>query len=180
MTMPKPSRRGNALLEFTLIGIPLLFVLISIFEISRGMWIYDTLAHAVKDTNRFVIVKGENCVATGNACGVTVQRIAEEFRDLGVGLIPADANLSLIALDHQVDCFPLSNCLAGGSHADIALPWPTRTTPPATGSGRGQNITVRATMPFRSALAFFWPGAGPGFTFGVFNLGATSTEKIQF
>ena len=177
--MPKTSRRGNAMLEFTLIGIPLVFILISIFEVSRGMWIYHTLAHAVTDTNRFVIVKGENCVAPGNACGVTVRRIAEEFRDLGVGLIPADANLSLISPGDQRDCFPLQGCL-DGTDPDSTTPWPTLTTPAAFGSGRGQNITVRATMPFRSAISLFWPGAGPGINFGVFLLGATSTEKIQF
>ena len=34
---------GQSLVEFTLVGIPLIFVLISVFEISRGMWMYHTL-----------------------------------------------------------------------------------------------------------------------------------------
>ena len=37
--------RGTTLLEFTLVGIPLIFLLISTVEISRGMWQYHTLAH---------------------------------------------------------------------------------------------------------------------------------------
>ena len=33
----------------TLVGIPIIFTLICVFEISRGMWIYHTLAYAVND-----------------------------------------------------------------------------------------------------------------------------------
>lgn len=178
--MRNTGRRGSSLLEFTLIGIPLMFVLISIFEVSRGMWMYHTVAHAVKQTSRFIIVKGENCIATGNACGVTVQRIAEEFRDASVGLPPAETNLTISVLGDQRNCAPLENCLAGGSSPDKAVAWPTVQSPALPGSGRGQNLTVRATVPFRSALTLFWPGAGPVGTMGAFLLGSNSTEKIQF
>ena len=179
--MRRDHRTGSSLLEFTLIGIPLLFTLISIFEVSRGMWMYHTVAHAVKQTSRFVIVKGENCVASTNACGVTVQRIAEEFRDAGVGLLPSEATLTLTSLGTApVNCNPLDSCLSGGGNAQRNTPWPTLTTPAAPGSGRGQNLTVQATVPFRSAIAMFWPGAGGGVQFGTFLLGSTSTEKIQF
>jgi hypothetical protein len=167
------SERGNAVVEFTLVGIPLVFILISIFEISRGMWVYHTIAHAVKNANRFLIVKGENCIASGNSCGVTIGRIAQEIRDSGVGLDPAQLNVTLISLGDIRTCNPIQTCLAN------TTPWPTLTTPAAAGSGRGQNITIQANIPFRSAIALFWPGAART-RFGVFNLGAASTEKIQF
>jgi hypothetical protein len=172
-------QRGSSLLEFTLVGIPLIFILISIFEVSRGMWIYHTMAYAVKETSRFVIVKGENCIASGNACGVTVQRIAQEFASAGVGLDPNETNLSLIVVGDQRDCFPLQGCLSG-SDGDSSVAWPTVASPAFPGSGRGQNLTVRATVPFRSAISLFWPGAGRGINFPAFLLGSTSTEKIQF
>ena len=168
------SQRGNSTIEFTLVGIPLMFILISIFEISRGMWMYHTVAHAVKNANRFLIVKGENCIAAGNSCGVTLGRIAQEIRDGGVGLDPAELNVTLISAGDTRNCNPLQTCMAD------TTPWPTLTTPAAPGSSRGQNITIQATFPFRSAISTFWPGAGRGMTFGVFNLGAASTEKIQF
>ena len=42
------GRTGSTLIEFTLVGIPLIFVLISTFEMARGMWNYQTLAYAVR------------------------------------------------------------------------------------------------------------------------------------
>ena len=56
------SRAGQAMVEFTFVGIPLMFTLISIFEVSRGMWIYHTLAYSVKNGVRFASVHGINCV----------------------------------------------------------------------------------------------------------------------
>ncbi len=178
------------MLEFTLIGIPLGFILISIFEIARGMWVYETLAHAATATTRFLIVKGADCVTAPNACGVRVWRIAQEFRDNGVGLLPSDTNLDLTVVADPTDpfnagnpcfvsCTPLQNCLSLLSSSN-QLPWPTYgTTPPAPCSYPGQNIAVRGRTNFRSALSMFWPGAG-GFIFGPILLGATSTEMIQF
>jgi Flp pilus assembly protein TadG len=40
--------KGSAIVEFTLVAIPLIFIQISIVEICRGMWDYHSLAQAVK------------------------------------------------------------------------------------------------------------------------------------
>ena len=52
------KRLGQTLVEFTFVGIPIIFVLISVFEMSRGMWMYHTLAYSVKQGVRFAIVHG--------------------------------------------------------------------------------------------------------------------------
>jgi Flp pilus assembly protein TadG len=46
------ERGGTSLVEFTLVGIPMIFLLISTFEVARGMWEYHTLAYAVKEGTR--------------------------------------------------------------------------------------------------------------------------------
>ena len=56
------KRRGQALVEFTFVGIPMIFILISVFEMSRGMWIYHTLTYAVKEGTRVAMVHGQDCV----------------------------------------------------------------------------------------------------------------------
>lgn len=61
-------RGGNAMIEFVLVGIPLIFVLISIFEMARGMWLYHTLAYSVKEGVRYTIVHGQNCATAPNSC----------------------------------------------------------------------------------------------------------------
>ena len=81
--------RGNTIVEFTLVGIPLIFVLISIAEISRAMWAYTTVAHAVREGTRFAIVHGHNCEVAPNTCAgyATIGWIARRIRQGGVGLV---------------------------------------------------------------------------------------------
>ena len=43
------AQRGATTIEMTLVGIPIIFLLISTFEISRGMWMYNTAATAVRE-----------------------------------------------------------------------------------------------------------------------------------
>jgi Flp pilus assembly protein TadG len=59
-------RRGSSTLEFTLVGIPIIFVLISTFEMARGMWNYHTIAYAVKEGTRFASVHGIDCSTAPN------------------------------------------------------------------------------------------------------------------
>ena len=163
------NRRGNALIEFTLVGIPLMFILISVFEMARGMWVYHTLAYALREGTRFAIVHGKNCATDPNTCTVTVGDIANRIKDAGVGLLPEELNVTLTSANSTVPCQPLQACLRS---TEI---WPTE-----PGSVAGMNITISGAYPFRSALAMFWPGAGPGINFGAFNLPASSREKVQF
>ncbi len=172
MTSLRTRRRqaGNSLLEFTLIGIPLLFVLISIFEISRGMWVYHTLAYAIKEGTRYAAVHGENCVAYPNSCGVTVKDVAARIQRAGVGLIPDQFDdVTLQAGAAVITCATLTDCLAKED-----------TWPASPNNGVGLDITISAHYPFTSAIAMFWPGAGSTGVFPTFHLGATSTERIEF
>ena len=53
MTANRRKRsRGATILEFSLVGIGLIFVILSFFEVSRGMWTYQTLAYAVREGER--------------------------------------------------------------------------------------------------------------------------------
>jgi len=100
----KRRQCGQALVEFTLVGIPLIFVLISVFEISRGMWVYHTLAHSVREGVRYASVHGNNCATNGNTCVVNMgpigntcngsnTSVAEVIRCAAVGLDPATTQI---------------------------------------------------------------------------------------
>jgi len=187
--IPNRSRRGNTLIEFTLIGIPIMFVLISIFEMSRGMWLYQTMAYAIKAGNRYVIVHGRGCSELRSCCAVQISQIAERIRDAGVGLVPEDMqNVTFSAPGAAtIVCSTLAGCLPSGSDADKDTWWPALAQPhcidPASvlsnASDRNNRVEITAQYPFRSALAFFWPGAGT-FTFGTFLMGGSSRESIQY
>ena len=79
--------RGNATIEFTLVGIPLVFILISTIEMARGMWIYHTLAYSVKEGTRYAIGRGQNSPTTA-----TVRDVCNAIAQSGVGLLPEDLN----------------------------------------------------------------------------------------
>ncbi|MBI4908521.1 MAG: pilus assembly protein [Acidobacteria bacterium] len=166
---------GNAMIEFTLVGIPTIFVLISIFEMSRGMWIYHTLAHAVREGTRFAIVHGQNCSQPPNQCATTVAQVATRMREAGVGLLPNQLMVTMSTASG-----PTSIQTVGPATLSSLLGQTGTTFPSGAGSAPGNDIVITATYPFSSAIAMFWPGAGPGQTFGTFNLPASSRDKVQF
>jgi len=169
MSAYREGRKGNAMVEFTLVGIPMIFILISVFEMARGMWVYHTLAYAVKEGTRYAIVHGENCTIDPNDCEITVADVVERVRQAGTGLIPDELNLTLRSVAGDVVCNPITACLG-----DTSI-WP----PGGGANSVGQQLSIIGTYPFRSALAMFWPGSRP-VAFGVVNFPASSTEEIQF
>jgi len=177
---------GQSLVEFTLVGIPLIFVLISVFEISRGMWMYHTLAYSVKAGVRYASVHGHNCdpAVNGNNCLVNMgpvsnqcngnTSVADVIRCAAVGLDPAKTQIKFYTFTQgnaktlQGSCF-LDTC--SGS----ATPFP----PTGANQPGLDRIEIDITTPFNSALAMLWPGSSP-VSFASGTLGATSADGIQF
>ena len=178
------KRLGQTLVEFTFVGIPIIFTLISIFEVSRGMWIYHTLAYSAKVGVRYASVHGINCLsATNNPNSCTVNMgpvaapsagalpsIAYVIREAAVGLDPAKTTLTFI----DASGTPFTCTLANGSCAGSS--WPTAD---GTSNAVGQPIRIDITTPFNSAIAMLWPGAKV-VRFASGTLGATSQDYVQF
>ncbi len=182
-------RRGNTLIEFTLVGIPMIFVLISIFEIARGIWIYHTMAYAIKEGVRYAVVHGNNCVYDPNNCARTVAEVAQHIQDAGVGLVPSELQLRFQSVTRSIPSSSGFASLESLKNHPTTECWPTYCKgyidPQGAlafdgGATPGADLTITGVYPFRSALAMFWPGAGRGMQFGTFMLPATSTERIQF
>jgi Flp pilus assembly protein TadG len=169
MTRLQGRKHGSTFLEFVLVGIPMIFVLISIFEMARGMWIYHTLAYAVKEGTRYAVVHGKGCSNGINTCSITVAQIASRIKTSGIGLLPENLSITMSGVNSTVTCSTANTC------PNAAAVWP-----PSGSNAPGQPITITVVYPFRSAISMFWPGAGAGRTFGVFNLPASSREIIQF
>ena len=178
----KGSRCGASLLEFTLIGIPIIFILISVFEISRGMWMYQTAAHAARESARFIVVHGVNCKDPGDACGRSISEIAQQ---LSFHLAALDPNQVQVTFRAGCDVFGQfrTGCTAVKAQNSLQAylsdtstdHWPGAAGPPSFAFAE-----VEIQFPFRSAIAMFWPGAGRGQQFGVVNMFAASREMFQF
>jgi hypothetical protein len=181
------KRRGSATIEMTLVGIPMIFTLISIFEISRGMWVYHTLAYSVKEGVRFGVVHGVNCInkppGVTNNCPKNVSDVANVIKDAAVGL---DADKTLLTLSTSGD---VTRCYLGSSSGtNIAGPFGSHVGclsltgtqwPPDGDNAVGQQIQIDIRTPFRSAIAILWPGSHQ-VSFAEADLGASSTDSIQF
>jgi Flp pilus assembly protein TadG len=183
------KQRGQAMLEFTFVGIPLMFVLISIFEMSRGMWMYHTMAFSVKDGVRFAVVHGINCINTTgtggtnpNTCKKTIADIAAQIQGSAVIFDPTKTTLTFFPGDGGAASTP---CTMVGAGAGGCPQFKTNAWPPFDSTGAtsldavGKPIRIDITAPFQSALSMFWPGSRP-VNFGTYTLGASSTDYVQY
>jgi hypothetical protein len=166
--MKRRKQRGNSLIEFTLIGIPMIFVQLSIFEVARLGWTFHTLSSAVSGTARYAMVHGRNCSIAPNACAIRVRDVARQMKASGVGLVPRETNLSLVSGAGTLTC-RLDECLNN-----------TNVWPAGASAEAGQEIEIRATYSMRSMVSMFWPGVGSRKPFGLVRLPASSREVIQF
>lgn len=165
------TRRGSVILEFTLVGIPCLFALVSIFEISRGMWVYHTLSEAVDVGARYASLHGQGCSSAGYHCGIAVQDVAAKIAAAANGVPATVFSVTLTsAASGAVVCSPLSSCLANASA------WPPSVS---NENAPGKEIVVSAQYTFRSALAMFIPGTSP-VNFAITHFSAASRQVIQF
>jgi hypothetical protein len=164
------KQRGSIPLEFALVGIPLIFTMISIEEMSRGMWIYFSQAYAVNEGVRYVTVRGADCTSNGNSCGATVGQIATQISNFGIGLVPGFWNVTLQSASSSniVNCNPLSSCFTNNTA------WP-----PPPDNAVGSTISITGSYPFTSALSMFFPG-GRAVSFGTYNLPAYSYQLIVY
>jgi Flp pilus assembly protein TadG len=163
------GRSGSTLIEFTLVGIPLIFALVSTFEMARGMWNYQTLAYAVRAGSRYASTHGQGCTGGGNTCGVTVSNVVSAIAGAAVGLPAANFNVVLSsATASAVSCAPLSSCSSNSTA------WP-----PSPDNAAGMDIRISASYTFKSALSMLWPGAGK-VPSGTFTFVAYTRQPMQF
>ena len=153
-----------------MVGIPMVFVLISTFEIARGMWIYHTLVYSIKAGARYSAVHGENCAITPNACTVAISDIATRIQSNCAGLDPTQFSVTFTPQVGASTTCTLDSCLTN-----------TTMWPPSTSRAVGMTVTVSGIYPFRSIISMFWPGAGNVFRpYSAVNFPAASTERVQY
>lgn len=162
----RKNNQGNAIIEFTLVAIPLIFIQISIVEICRAMWDYHSLAQAVKVASRSVATHGAGCAGLG--CAVTVGQIATTISAYAVGMPASALDVTLTSNAGSITCNPLSTCTSN------ATVWP-----PAGGNAVGSDIIISGSYNFTSALTMFAPGTS-GVQFSGVTLTAKSRQMLLF
>lgn len=174
------NRAGNSLIEFTLVGIPTIFLLISVFEMSRGMWMYHTLASAVREGSRYAIAHGNSCNIYPNSCTSRIADVAARIRNYAVGIPPEQIeNVRFSTATRTITCATLASCLSYSGAGATYWPGGTPGSIIDVGGNRLAPVEISAEYRFRSMIAMFWPGASP-VQFGTFVFPASSRELIQY
>lgn len=172
--------RGSILVEFVLVGIPLLFIVIGLEEMARGMWQYHTLQYAVKMANAYASVHRATCGTSPNSCTVDVSAVIGVFQTNAIGIPMSNVAVTLTSENNSATCSQVSTCSTSSS-------WSTQWPPSADGDNAvGNWIKFRADYTFKTALSMFWPGAGKPLSFGSsaglgkFDFPGFSYQLIQF
>jgi Flp pilus assembly protein TadG len=175
--MRRRNQKAASMLEFTFVAIPLIFVMISIFEISRGMWVFNSLSHGVKEATRYAIVHGNNCSIAPNNCTVTAAQVCQVLQNAAAGLEPARIkNVTMTTTTKSVGPLAtLSSCAGNTTIFPSKDPGPNADV----GGQQGAPVEISAVYEFDSALAFYWTGSR-GFTFGRIYLPASAEERVQY
>lgn len=178
----KRRRGGQSVLEFTFVGIPLIFILISIFEISRGMWVYQTLAYAAKAGVRYAVVHGQNCTTSGSTCAVnfgpasTAPSLLWVINNAGAGL---DITNSACPAPPAVSTTTCVTLTAGGTATTCGLVVPCGAGVSIGSLATGSTVRIDIQTPFKSAIAMFWTGSAAN-SWNSVNMYATASDTIKF
>lgn len=174
--MKKKTLRGSALLEFTLMGVPMIFIWISIVQMSCGMWNYDVLQNAVKATGNYIAVHGADCSKSGNSCTINVGNVISTFQTYAIGLPSSAVSMTLTsASGTTVNCNPITTCSSSST-----------TWPPTADNAVGKDFKIRADYTWHTALAMIAPGGagvvkfGSGAGAGVYDFPGYTHQVILF
>ena len=161
-------RKGQSLIEFSLIGIPLIFMITCVMTVAIDMWQYDNLVYSAQSTARYVAMHGRSCIQDATSCTLTVANVVSYFSSHALALDSSKANVTLQSASSSTVCNPLSSCAANTSQF-----------PPASDNGVNFDVAVKVTYPVTNPIALFWPGSGTVRS-SVFNLFGMSRQRIVF
>lgn len=168
MMTTRRRQAGSTMLEFVLIGISMIFMLICLFEISRGMWAYHTLAYAVREGTRYAAMHGKGC-ASPNTCSVTIDNIITYMKNSGGAFDPDNITLTFTPEAGTATSDTITNLVGN-----------TTVFPPAIANAPQNTIQISAQYKFKTILAMLWFGSRGINDNRTFYFTASSTEPIQF
>lgn len=168
-TNVRSQRRGATMIEFTMLGIPAIFLFLSIMSAAVDMWQFFTLSYAVGQTARYASVHGAGCTTGTNSCTITQANVASYFETQALALIPASTTMTMNDGSGVITCTPVTSC-----------PSPTAVFPSSGHNTAGANtVSVSASYTLTDPIAMFWPSAGSLIP-RTWTVKAASTQEVLF
>jgi len=179
MMTKRQRQRGSQTLEFTLLGIPLIFLLFSIANMSFAMLTLHTLQESIEQGARFASTRGSSCSSGTNSCTVKIQQIADVIASAAAGISATKLKITFTppAGGTTVTCSNLNACVSScssGCNGSRTLSWPdgTNNTP-------GQDIIIAADCTLVAPMFMFWTGSAPT-RISSTTFHATSRQRLMF
>lgn len=160
----RKSRSGNALIEFSLLGIPIILTSIAIVFVSIAMWQFHCLSYASESTATYASVHGATCTQNGNSCAITIGNMAAYFATQAIALSQSQVTVNFKDGSGTTTCNPLNSCTSNSQQF-----------PAASYNSVGTDVTVTASYTLTNPLILLWPAAARTCT-----VGATSRQRILF
>jgi len=159
--------RGAVILEFALVGVPLILFATGVIVLGLDMWEYYTLAYGTQSTARYVAMHGRSCIQGDSSCLLSVGAVATFFSGRAMALDPTKTSLVLTSATSTISCYPVTSCTSN-----------TTQFPSSTDNGVNFDVTVSAYYTMTNPVALIVPFApfGP-LSFHVY---ATSRQRIVY
>jgi Flp pilus assembly protein TadG len=178
----RKRERGNQTVEFTMIGIPLLFILFGVANMSFAMLTLHTIQEACEQGARYVVTHGSTCSTGGNTCGVTVGNVASVISSAAAGVNPSQLTVTLTVCAagvntcpasgavNQVTCSPLSSCTSSSTA------WPSS----SNNTAGSYDVIVSADCTVASPIFMYWPGKNQSVKIPSSTFHAYSRQLLMF
>jgi Flp pilus assembly protein TadG len=160
----RKKQRGSAIVEFTLTGVPVIFVWISIVQMAIGMWHYQVLQSAVKVAAAYGSVHGATYKNAG-ASVVHISDVAQVLANYMIGMPPSSINVTFTAWKNSSDATSDTNATTYTCELDNCISQSTYQTaawPPGSGydAPNGSEFSIKAVYVFHSGICMVAPGPG--------------------
>jgi hypothetical protein len=166
--MGKKRQRGIAFIEFTIVGVPIVFLTTSITEMSLESWNFHSMVYAIEVADRYACDHGRTCSKNGNTCTIRVQDVASLISHPAPGLDSSLMNVTLTTHSTSTNCLPLNACFTN-----------TTQFPSTTDNGVGLDIKISATCAMHNPVSMLWFGSA-GTAIGTFTVGTTTRQNIVY
>jgi Flp pilus assembly protein TadG len=172
--------RGSQTLEFTIIGIPLTFLLFSIANMCFSMLTLHTMQEAVEQGARYAATRGNTCSSGGNTCTVQIKDIADVIAKSASGISAGNMKVTFTppSTGTVVTCTNLSTCTTSctpSCNGSRTLTWPD-----GTNNGPPNDITISADCTLNAPMFMFWSGTSAGTKINSTTFHAYSTQRLMF
>jgi Flp pilus assembly protein TadG len=122
MRLRRADRRGQSLVEFSLVMIPFLFILMGVVDLGRGIYVYNSVSQAAREIARSASV--HPCLDAG-CTDISSSTQTTAVKNTQKGLIPGlvDSGITAACTDENDAVVPLVDC-SGAYYVKVTVTVP--------------------------------------------------------